>query len=40
MRYCQQQMAYGVTEEWVQTVVVATTLAAGWIQSPERVGLG
>lgn len=36
MRHCEDQMGPQPTEAWMQTVVVATALAAGWATSPER----
>lgn len=36
MRYARQQLAVGLDERALQSVVVAVTLAAGWFQSPER----
>jgi len=36
MRYAQQQVDRGLDERTAQSVVVAVTLGAGWLQSPER----
>lgn len=36
MRYAQQQVDRGLDERAAQSVVVAVTLGAGWLQSPER----
>lgn len=36
MRYAQQQVDLGLDERAAQSVVVAVTLGAGWLQSPER----
>lgn len=39
MRFAGSQIAMGLNEESVQTVVVGVTLAAGWLESPERAML-
>jgi hypothetical protein len=39
MGYAEDQLTRGVNERAMQSVVVAVTLAAGWLESPERAGL-
>lgn len=39
MTYAHQQLQRGLDEQTMQSVVIAVTLAAGWLQSPERAGL-
>lgn len=39
MAYAQQQLERGLDERSMQSVVIAVTLAAGWLQSPERARL-
>lgn len=39
MRYSHQQLSTGLDERALQSVVVAITLAAGWLQSSERAQL-
>jgi hypothetical protein len=39
MRFAGSQVAFGLSEESAQTVVVGVTLAAGWLESSERAQL-
>ncbi len=39
MRYAEQQVSQGLDDRTAQSVVVAVTLGAGWLQSPERARL-